>query len=58
MLSIGFILVFLDWPSMAPKAPSVNLPSLGGWLEAGFYFYINSLLYHLVLRIQAWFSIV
>ena len=51
LLSIGVVFVFLDQQPISFWALGIDFPSSKGWLEACFYFYINSLLYHLVLHI-------
>ncbi len=58
VLLIGIVLVFFDRRPIVSRAPKVDLLSLGGWLEAGLYFYIDGLLYYFVLYVQVSFLIV
>ena len=52
LFSIGVVFVLLDQWFISFWAPGIDFLSPGGWLEAGFCFYIDSFLYHLVLCIQ------
>ena len=52
LLPISVILVLFDPRFISFWAPEIDFSCPGKWLEAGLCFYINSLLYHLVLRIQ------
>ena len=58
VLPIGVVLVFLDQRLMSFGVSRVDFSNHGVWLEAGFYFYINSLLYHFFSRIQVLSSII
>ena len=58
LLPIDIILVLLDQRSVFFWAHGIDFPSPGGWLEAGFCFYINNPLYRFILHIQVSPSIV
>ena len=55
---ISVVFVIFHWRLIPFWAPKINFPSLGRWLKAGFCFYINNFLYHLILRIQVLLSII
>ena len=52
LLLMNVILILLDQRLIYFWALGIDFPSSGGWLEAGFCFCINNLLYHLVPHIQ------
>ena len=58
VLLIDVVIVFFDWQLMFFQALEVDFPNQQVWLEAGFCFYINSLLYHFFQYIQVLSSII
>ena len=58
MLPKGVVLVFFCKRPIVFWVPEIDLLSPEKWLQAGFYFYIDSFLYYFTLRIQVSSSII
>ena len=58
VLSIGVVFVFFNQRLIFFRAPGVDFPNHGIWLETGLYFSIDSLLYHFFPRVQVSSSII
>ena len=58
MLLIAIVLVFFNQPLVSFQVSRIDLLNPGGWLQVGFYFYIDNLFYYFVSRIQVPSSII